>query len=65
MTEENKNDADLAGAGEALKRAAKRAREIAERTHTPLVTYKDGHVQKRMVVRESHSPGSGTYSEIR
>lgn len=52
MTEKNKNDADLAGAGEALKRAARRAREIAERTHTPLVIYKDGQVQKRMIVRE-------------
>lgn len=64
MTEKNKNDADLAGAGEALKRAAKRAREIAERTHTPLVTYKDGHVQKRLIVRESHSPSSEIYREI-
>jgi len=53
MIEKNKNDADLAGAGEALKRAARRAREIAVRTRTPLVTYKDGHVQKRMIVRES------------
>jgi hypothetical protein len=42
--------------GEALKRAARRAREIAERTRTPLVTYKDGQVQKRMVVRESDPP---------
>ena len=65
MTEKNENDADLAGAGEALKRAAKRAREIAERTHTPLVTYKDGRVQKRMIVRESHAPGSEVYREIR
>ena len=65
MMEKNKNDADLAGAGEALKRAAKRAREIAERTHTPLVTYKDGHVRKRMIVRESHTPGSEIYREIR
>ena len=56
MTEKNRNDADLAGAGEALKRAARRAREIAERTRTPLVTYKDGQVQKRMVVRESDPP---------
>lgn len=57
MTEKNKHDADLAGAGAALKRAARRAREIAERTHTQLVTYKDGHVQKRMIVRESDSYG--------
>ncbi len=53
MTEKNKHDADLAGAGAALKRAARRAREIAQRTHPPVVTYKAGHVQKRMIVRES------------
>ena len=58
MTEKNKNDADLAGAGEALKRAAQRAREIAERTRTPLVTYENGHVQKRMIVRETEPVGS-------
>ncbi len=59
MIEKNKNDADLAGAGEALKRAARRAREIAERTNTPLVIYKDGQVQKRMIVRESDMPYGG------
>jgi len=59
MIEKNKNDADMAGAGEALKRAARRAREIAERTHTPLVIYKDGQVQKRMIVREPDMPYGG------
>ncbi len=54
MIDKKKKDVDLAHAGEALKRAAKRAREAAERTHTPLVTYKDGRVQKRMVVREEN-----------
>ncbi len=45
-------DADLAQSQIALKRAALRARETAERTGTPLVTYKNGHVHKNMVVRE-------------
>ncbi len=53
MSEKKKRDTDLAGSAEALQRAAKRARETAERTRTPLITYKDGHVQKRMVVRET------------
>jgi LDH2 family malate/lactate/ureidoglycolate dehydrogenase len=47
-----KIDADLAQSQIALKRAALRAREIAERTGTPLVTYKNGQVHKNMVVRE-------------
>ena len=65
MTEKNKNDADLAGAGEALKRAARRAREIAERTHTPFVTYKDGQLQKRMLVRETEPADSKHVSHER
>jgi hypothetical protein len=55
MMDKKKRDTDLAQAGEALKRAGQRARETAERTHTPLVTYKDGHVRKRMVVRETRT----------
>ncbi len=39
MSDKTKQGNGLAGAGEALKRAAKRAREVAKRTHTPLVTY--------------------------
>ena len=40
-------DKDLAGAEVALRRAAKRARMIAEQTHTPLVVYEGGHVVKK------------------
>ena len=50
-------DRDLDGAGEALKRAARQARSIAEQTHTPLVIYKDGHVEKRMIEREKVESG--------
>jgi hypothetical protein len=39
-------------ADEALKRAAKRAREVAERTNTPLIVQKDGRIVKLM-------PGAG------
>jgi LDH2 family malate/lactate/ureidoglycolate dehydrogenase len=45
-------DADLAQSQVALKRAALRARETAERTGTPLITYKNGHVHKNMIIRE-------------
>ena len=37
-------DADMQGALPALRRAAPRAREIAARTGTPLITSKDGKV---------------------
>jgi len=42
-------DKDMAGSLAALKRAARRARIIAAQTHTPLVTYKNGRIEKRMV----------------
>jgi len=42
-------DQDMAGALAALKRAARRARIIAAQTHTPLVIYKNGHIEKRMI----------------
>jgi hypothetical protein len=45
-------DPDMAGVGPALLRAAKRAREIAARTHTPLVYYENGRVIKEMIVRD-------------
>lgn len=45
-------DADLAHSLVALKRATLRAREIAERTGTPLITYRNGHVHKNMIIRE-------------
>ena len=45
-------DKDLAGAEVALQRAAKRARMIAEQTHTPLVVYEKGHVVKKFPTKE-------------
>ena len=42
-------DADLAKVGAALKRAAARARKVAEQTNTPLVIYKDGRVIRKRV----------------
>jgi len=41
-------DNDLASAGIALQRAAKRAMMIAEQTHTPLVVYEGGRLVKKM-----------------
>lgn len=40
-------DIDLAKAETALRRAAARAKKIAEDTHTPLVVYEGGRVLKK------------------
>ena len=45
-------DPDLAQVEKALRRAAKRARKIAQQTGTPLVIYRDGRVVKEMVMQE-------------
>jgi hypothetical protein len=42
----NATDPDLVGAEAALRRAARRAREIARNTHTPLVIWQDGRIRK-------------------
>jgi hypothetical protein len=42
-------DKDLANAEPALRRAAKRARAIAQQTHTPLVIYEKGKVIKKFI----------------
>ena len=49
MKNQKTKDTDIDKAGTALKRAAKRAREIARQTGTPLVTYKDGQIVKRKI----------------
>jgi thiamine monophosphate synthase len=51
-------DKDLANADAALRRAAKRARAIAEQTHTPLVVYENGQVVKKFVGKEKSKQGS-------
>ena len=52
-------DQDLEKSEAALRRAAQKARELAERTRTPLVTYKDGKVRKAMAVHEPRSVDYG------
>ena len=42
-------DNDLASAEVALRRAARKARTIAEKTHTPLVIYENGKVIKKFI----------------
>ena len=42
-------DKDLAGAEVALRRAAKRARTIAQQTDTPLIVYEGGQVVKKLI----------------
>lgn len=46
------HDKDLANVEVALRRAAKRARAIAEQTHTPLVVYERGSVVKKFIGKE-------------
>lgn len=48
-------DADLAKAETALRRAAVRAKRIAEETHTPLVVYEGGRVIKKFPDRKRTS----------
>ncbi len=50
-------DKDLASAEVALKRAAKRARTIAEQTDTPLVVYEGGRVVKKFFGKEKNKQG--------
>ena len=43
------SDPDIQGVGPALRRSAARAREIARKTGTPLVIYKDGKIVKKSI----------------
>lgn len=45
-------DEDLANVGVALRRAAKRAREEAARTNTPIVFVENGRVIKKRIVKK-------------
>ena len=59
MKREDKiRDKDLAGAEVALKRAAKKARLIAEETNTPLVYYRDGKVIKEFSAKTKEKQAS-------
>ena len=45
-------DNDLASAEVALRRAARKARTIAGKTHTPLIIYEGGKVIKQIIGKE-------------
>jgi len=49
------HDPDLAKVEEALQRAGARAREIARKTRTPLIIYKDGKIREYKVCNEDIS----------
>ena len=53
-TKKTIQDPDLAKVEAALLRAGARAREIARKTHTPLVIYKDGRIIMQSVDEEMH-----------
>lgn len=45
-------DEDLAKVGVALRRSAKRAREEAERSNTPLIIFENGRVIKKKIIKK-------------
>ena len=49
--------APLSGVAEALRRAALRARELAQQTHTPVVVYRNGKVQSQ--IPDASAPAGG------
>ena len=49
------HDRDLAKVEVALQRAGERAREIARKTRTPLIIYKDGKIRRYRVYNEDIS----------
>lgn len=49
------HDPDLAKVEAALQRAGERAREIARKTRTPLIIYKDGKIRRYRVYNEDIS----------
>ncbi|OPY93250.1 MAG: hypothetical protein A4E73_00310 [Syntrophaceae bacterium PtaU1.Bin231] len=53
------HDELLAKVGVALRRAAKRAREIAARTNTPIVVFENGKVVKKKVTQKCNRRGKG------
>ncbi len=46
------HDEDLAKVGVALRRAAARARKLAEQTRTPLIIYEGGRLVRKKVWRD-------------
>ncbi len=50
--QQTEKDQDMQHTEAALKRAAKRARELARQTQTPLVIYRDGKIEKLMIAKE-------------
>ena len=50
---EESNGIDMAGVDAAMKRAAKRAGEIAKQTNTPLIIFKNGKVVEKKVTTNS------------
>ena len=49
------HDRDLAKVEVALQRAGERAREIARKTRTPIIIYKDGKIGRHRVYNEDIS----------
>ena len=59
MERVNQHDkAALTGVAAALQRASLRARELARQTHTPLVVYRNGKIE-RQEITDSPKPAVG------
>ncbi|MBF0567024.1 MAG: hypothetical protein HQK89_17500 [Nitrospirae bacterium] len=54
-------DTDLAKAEVALRRAADRAKKIAEETHTPLIVYEGGRIVKEFPGNKKVSESGKTF----
>jgi hypothetical protein len=52
----NLPDADMQGADAALLRAARRAREIARQTNTPLIIMRDGKLVEEWITDDNLDP---------
>jgi hypothetical protein len=53
--QQSQSDEVFYGVDAALRRAAKRAREVAIRTGTPLVIYRNGKIEKLKIARGGKS----------
>lgn len=67
MNEKREFPSDVTRLGEerAFRRAAKRARDIAAKTGTPLVIYRDGKIEKRVVDGALPSAAEGIEPKVK
>jgi predicted ABC-type ATPase len=55
-TLEQAKDPDMAGSADAMRRASIRARHVAAQTGTALIVWRDGKIQREMVMDQNSLP---------